>query len=124
MSAHVAAARVAAAQNLLRRPILLQPIPGPASYMNVRLLLTDTQWKRLRQPLADDVGNACEVCGRRGERWPTECHEWWDYDDTARTARLRRLIALCPRYHRMQHFGLFALAMSCPNRTCSTTWSP
>jgi hypothetical protein len=107
MSVHVAAARAAAAANPLQRPVTLQPIPSSAHYMNVRELLTATQWKRLRDPLAEDAGNCCELCGGRGERWPTECHEWWDYDDQTHTARLRRLIILCPNCHHMQHFGFF-----------------
>lgn len=46
-----------------------------------------------------------KVCGGRGEKWPVECHEMWQYDDKNHVQKLAGLIALCPDYHKVKHIG-------------------
>lgn len=52
------------------------------------------------------AGKCCEVCGGRGSKHPVECHEVWEYDETARVQRLVRMVALCPACHEVKHMGL------------------
>jgi hypothetical protein len=52
------------------------------------------------------AGKRCEVCGGRGSKHPVECHEVWEYDETARVQRLVRMVALCPACHEVKHIGL------------------
>jgi hypothetical protein len=41
-----------------------------------------------------------------GRKHPVECHEVWEYDETAAVQRLTRMIALCPACHEVKHMGL------------------
>ena len=52
------------------------------------------------------AGYQCEICGGRGEKWPVECHEVWDYNDAKQIQKLSNLTALCPDCHRVKHIGL------------------
>lgn len=63
-------------------------------------------WDDLRRQTYRQARHLCQICGGRGERWPVECHEIWDYNDQGRVQKLIGLIALCPSCHEVKHIGL------------------
>lgn len=83
-----------------------QLVPKTAWCSNLRNHLPRNVWQSLSRRLSEEAGQRCELCGRRGSRHPTECHEWWAYDDHAATQTLASLNALCPMCHEANHFGL------------------
>lgn len=74
---------------------------------NLRAQLTRAQWNRCKKYAKERSGGVCAVCGGVGSRYPVECHEQWEYDESgpARVQRLVGLIALCPSCHLVKHYG-------------------
>lgn len=77
-------------------------VPGPLHGQSLANLLNRNEWERLRADTLRRKGALCEVCGARS---PLECDEVWDYDDTARVARLAQLRIICRMCHRAKHYG-------------------
>lgn len=84
--------------------LTIELIPATSWFTNVRSAVTQAEWTRLRQGCYARAGHRCEVCGGRGERWPVEAHEEFEYEGGVQ--RLLRLVALCPMCHKVKHFGL------------------
>jgi hypothetical protein len=86
----------------------IELIPATSWFTNVRSAVSEAEWKRLRQGCYRKAGYRCEVCGGRGEQWPVEAHEVFEYvlESGGHVQRLLRLIALCPLCHKVKHFGL------------------
>jgi hypothetical protein len=109
-----AARRRAPAPALPPRPPLVVPtarltlelVPKTSWYNNVRALVDEDGWDRIRRQVWRQARYRCEICGGRGPEHPVECHEVWRYDDRARIQALVRMIALCPACHQVNHFGL------------------
>ena len=84
-------------------------VPRTAWFTNVRSCVSKPDWKRIRDMVVSRAGNRCEICGAEGniERsvW-MEAHERWEFDDSTRIQRLRRLICLCTPCHTVTHMGL------------------
>lgn len=93
------------------RPGLAGPIirpwlvPSPLWGINLRALLTKDQWNLIRRDAYMRHGWRCSVCGGKGDKWPVEADEAWDYDDVRCVQTLRGVIALCPRCHQIRHWG-------------------
>lgn len=83
-------------------------VPASTWYENVRSEVSQALWKQLKQRTAREAGYRCEICSGRGPRWPVECHERWEYDETTRVQRLVGLVSLCPACHEVKHFGFAA----------------
>lgn len=98
--------------------LTVELVPATCWFSNVRSHVSQAQWDALRKPVFRAAGYRCAVCGGKGNQWPVECHEIWDYNDTALIQRLDGLIALCPSCHEVKHLGLtlkrggFALAQA------------
>lgn len=91
----------------MQKPKLsIELVPKTCWYSNVRSILTKPQWDAIRKMVATEAGNVCEICGGKGKKYPTECHEIWDYNDDTLVQKLIGLIALCPNCHSSKHFGL------------------
>jgi len=100
-----------------KAPLYIEMVPKTAWGKNLRTSclaaseLKTCNWDRLRKLAYQQAGNRCEVCSGRGNKWPVECHEVWDYRivpvDGVVTAkqRLDRLSALCPACHEVKHMG-------------------
>lgn len=58
-------------------------------YMNVRAVLTSSQWQKLAQYCHDKAGRRCQQCGARSKS--LECHEKWSYDVTNKTTSQNNL---------------------------------
>ena len=81
-------------------------VPKSCWFSNVRDHVSAATWDKLRRQTYREARHVCQICGGRGERWPVECHEIWDYDDQSQVQKLIGLIALCPNCHEVKHIGL------------------
>lgn len=87
-------------------------LPPGTHGSNLRGIVDRRVWDALRLPICATAGNRCEICGdeviRNGRPGRPDCHEKWVFEFPGQrpTQRLRRLIALCPGCHQVQHSGL------------------
>lgn len=91
-------------------------LPATTWGSNLRGIFKSAEWDRLRIPVCTAADNVCEVCGAEarmdnGRKRRPDCHELWGFEhrDGQHIQRLKRLIALCPDCHRVQHIGLAEL---------------
>lgn len=84
----------------------IELVPQTCWCSNVRNHITKKQWEMVKESVAKKAGDKCEICGGRGRKWATECHEIWGYGDAVRMQTLLGLIALCPDCHIAKHFGM------------------
>jgi hypothetical protein len=84
----------------------IELIPKTTFFTNVRSLVRKNEWDSIRKKCYSIAGNKCEICGGKGERWPVECHEIWQYNFATNMQSLKGLIALCPACHEVKHIGL------------------
>lgn len=87
--------------------LTVELVPRTCWYTNVRSHVSATEWNKCKGFVRRRSGDLCEICGRRGARWPVECHETWSYDveGDELVQRLTGLIALCPSCHEVKHLG-------------------
>jgi 5-methylcytosine-specific restriction endonuclease McrA len=90
---------------MARKWLTIELVPKTSWCKNLRNELTQEDWDVLRKEAYRRAGYECEICGGRGEKWPVECHERWEYDDAANVQSLSGLVALCPKCHRVKHIG-------------------
>ncbi|MDB5439956.1 MAG: hypothetical protein JWM33_2383 [Caulobacteraceae bacterium] len=86
----------------------VQPIPRPLYGQNLRKILTQTQWKKLRAAYLDERGCRCETCGKEEqESKRISAHEEWRYDSTQApaVATLAEIKLSCWHCHAVEHFG-------------------
>ena len=79
-------------------------IPKSSWYKNLRSEFSKKRWDVLRKECYKKANYICEACGGKGDKWPVECHEVWDFSKIG-IQKLIRLIALCPLCHKCQHPG-------------------
>jgi hypothetical protein len=87
------------------RRLTVELVPKTSWHDNVRALVDERTWDRIRRQVWRQAGYRCEVCGGRGPEHPVECHEVWRYDDRTRMQTLVRMITLCPDCHQVKHIG-------------------
>lgn len=85
--------------------LTIELVPKSCWFDNVRSHVSREEWTNLKKRTAQNAKYRCEICGGRGKKWPVECHEIWDYDDSTQIQRLTGLIALCPPCHKVKHIG-------------------
>ena len=85
--------------------LTIELVPSGQWGANLRSELPKKRWDQLRKATYSSSGYVCEVCGGRGERWPVECHERWNYDEKNKSQILIGLISLCPPCHEVKHMG-------------------
>jgi 5-methylcytosine-specific restriction endonuclease McrA len=95
-----------------RPPVMVPParltielVPKTSWYNNVRALVDELGWDRIRRQVYRQADYRCEICGGKGPEHPVECHEVWRYDDRTHVQTLVRMIALCPACHQAKHIG-------------------
>ena len=86
--------------------LVIEMVPETSWFTNLRSMLTQSQWDKVRKQCYTDADYECQVCGNIGPKWPVECHEIWSYDDKKHIQTLKGLIALCPDCHMVKHMGL------------------
>jgi hypothetical protein len=94
--------------------LTVELIPRTCHGSNVRTLIPNKYWDRLRKKSYEDANYECEICGQKGKdqgyKHDLECHEIWSYNPDTGVQRLEGLISLCPLCHLCKHIGR-ALAM-------------
>lgn len=89
--------------------------PKTCWYENVKSHVSGEEWDIIRKKAYAEANYRCEICNGVGMRWPVECHEHWHYDDICRIKTLIKMMALCPKCHKVKHitrqftFGQFSL---------------
>jgi hypothetical protein len=83
--------------------LTIELVPKTSWYNNMRKVIPQKAWDKLRKSVYAEYGHRCGICGAEGR---LECHEIWEYDDQNHTQTLRGFIALCPLCHRVKHIGL------------------
>jgi hypothetical protein len=80
---------------------------------NLRGILSQADWDRIRIPVCEAGGMVCRVCGQvshdpaSGRPRRPDCHELWRFELSRSMAvqRLASLVPLCVDCHRVQHLG-------------------
>jgi hypothetical protein len=85
--------------------LTIELVPATQWGDNLRSHLAPSQWDNLRRACYTRADNKCECCGGVGKKHPVECHEIWDYNDSARIQTLIGLVSLCPACHQVKHIG-------------------
>lgn len=79
-------------------------VPKSTWYSNLRKVMTEDQWGRVRRFVYKRAGHVCEICGGTGPKWPVEAHERWVFESGVQ--KLVGVQALCPDCHQVTHYGL------------------
>lgn len=84
--------------------LLPDMLPSSTWEANLRTLLTEAEWNRLRKFCYQAAGNTCVACGSRGEPH-VEAHEAWAFNEKTGVQTLKGLLCLCPTCHKAKHLG-------------------
>ena len=98
--------------------LTIELVPRTSWFSNVRSNVAASEWTKLKKITAKNAQYCCEVCNGKGDRWPVECHEIWDYNDDQLKQTLKGLIALCPSCHSAKHMGFTELCGRKTEITC------
>lgn len=93
--------------------ILPEMIPRSMWGVNLRNLLSQAEWDRIRKDCYKKARYHCRVCGGKGE--PPHCNEQWRFESAPEPSReglqkLVRLACLCRACHQIKHLGQAAVA--------------
>jgi len=86
--------------------LTVELVPQSLWYKNLRSELSKYEWDIIRRKAYKNASYKCEVCGGKGNKWPVEAHEIWEYNDENKIQRFNGMIALCPLCHKVKHIGL------------------
>jgi hypothetical protein len=89
--------------------LTIELVPRTSWFSNVRNEVEKRVWDSIRRACYKKAAYRCEICGGKGDKWPVECHEIWEYDDETYIQRLAGFIALCPSCHLVKHYGFASL---------------
>jgi hypothetical protein len=89
--------------------LTIELVPETCWGANLRDILTQAAWNRLRRQVYAHFGHRCAICGAGGR---LHCHEVWSYDDAAHVQHLEGCVALCEFCHHVKHFGMAGLLAS------------
>lgn len=89
----------------MRELLTIELVPKGQWFDNLRSRLSGPHWDTLRRSAYEAAGHRCEICGGKGQKWPVEAHERWEYDEENRVQKLVGIIALCPACHSCKHIG-------------------
>ena len=84
-------------------------VPSTCWYNNVRAIIDDVDWERIKIMCKKRAGFKCEACGAPADYHAKnylECHERYEYNLDDCTQKLIRFMCLCTRCHQATHFGL------------------
>lgn len=82
----------------------IELVPKTAWYSNMRKVLSQAEWDKIRKKTYKDYDYKCGICGKGNVQ--LECHEIWYYDDENNIQTLKGFIALCHKCHMVKHIGL------------------
>jgi hypothetical protein len=58
----------------------IELIPKTCWFSNIRNHVSPEGWKFISRQVFAGAGNRCQICGGRGDKWPVECHEVWEFN--------------------------------------------
>lgn len=83
--------------------LIIELVPSTSWYNNLRKVVPQEEWDKIRKKSYKDAGYKCTICGAEGK---LNCHEVWNYDDETHVQKLEGFIALCDLCHHIKHIGL------------------
>jgi hypothetical protein len=89
--------------------LTIELVPSSAWNQNLRSVLPDSAWGKIRKEIIEKSGNICAICGSKGK---LNCHEVWEYNDKKHIQKLAGFLALCNLCHAVKHLGFAGLAAS------------
>ena len=84
-------------------------VPSTAWYSNLRNELKSKEWDIIRKNVYRNANYCCEICKGKGDKWPVEAHERWDFNIKTKMQTLIKIEALCPKCHEVTHIGLSSM---------------
>lgn len=92
-----------------QKDFLLVPksLPTGSFGFNLRKVLPQNEWDRLRKKVYAKASYQCELCNAKPQR--LEAHEIWRFDFDKKIQVLETVAALCIHCHRIQHALLLKL---------------
>lgn len=85
--------------------LTIELIPHSLWGKNLRTLIPQTSWDRIRRSCYRSANYRCQICSNVGDNHPVECHEKWQYDDEKHVQKLIGVLSLCPLCHKVKHLG-------------------
>lgn len=84
-------------------------IPSNMWFLNLRKLLSETQWTKLSNEIRSAQNWTCQACRisikqLKSTKW-FDCHEMWNFNDKTQEVELQCLVCLCKKCHTTTHFG-------------------
>ena len=81
----------------------IELIPQPLWRRNLRTIMGEAQWHKIKERLAKHPG--CAICGSR--QGPLQAHETWDYKEgkTSGIVTLKQINRVCQDCHSIIHIG-------------------
>lgn len=86
-------------------PLTCELVPKTAWWSNVRSNVSRADWEKCKTYSKSKTAGVCIICGGVGDRWPTEAHEIWGYDDARKIQTLVDIWPLCTPCHQVKHLG-------------------
>jgi hypothetical protein len=80
----------------------IELVPNSLWYLNLRKMLPQKEWDKIRFETYAKYNNCCGICGAKIK---LNCHEIWEYDDINHIQKLKGFIALCDNCHMIKHIG-------------------
>ncbi len=77
-------------------------VPEECWFSNLRSVLSQSDWDRVRKDAYARAGWKCCICGRSGRM---EAHEKWSYDEEKALQKLEDVVALCRGCHEVKHIS-------------------
>jgi len=89
--------------------LTIELVPGASWYKNLHAILSQPEWKKVREKALAKYKNKCGICGAKGR---LNCHELWDYDEKKYIQKLTGFMTLCGMCHLVKHLGLAGILVS------------
>lgn len=89
--------------------LYIELVPKTCWYENLRKILSEDEWDKIRKQSYSEAGNKCSICGTEGR---LNCHEIWEYDDKNNIQSLKGFQALCDNCHNIKHIGFVNVQIS------------
>ena len=83
----------------------LDNIPKNCIGSDLRQVLSEYEWKHLRDMTHEEAGHKCSACGGVGDKHPVELHEVYEFNRHVNSQKLVGLISLCPSCHMGKHLS-------------------
>ncbi|MFS1519537.1 HNH endonuclease [Bacillus sp. SCS-151] len=77
-------------------------LPSYAQGKNIRSLLPQKLWDKVRKEIFNDNKNRCQICGNESH---LEGHEVWEFDIDNCVLHLKDIESLCKLCHSVKHFN-------------------